>query len=147
MATDIFQSRLGELLGGLPFVVVYLDDILIIGNGTFEEHLKQIETVLRRLLEAGMQVNPLKSFWFQKEVEYLGYVITREGNKPQAKKVEKMMAMTAPKNKTELRGFVGMINYYRDLWPDRAHILAPLTNMCEKKKNLNGQKKLKKHSN
>ena len=76
-----------------------------------------------RLLEAGMQVNPLKSFWFQKEVEYLGYVITREGIKPQAKKVEKMMAMAAPKNKTELRGFVRMINYYRDLWPGRAHML------------------------
>ena len=133
VATDVFQSRLGDLLNDLPHVIVYLDDILIIGNGTFESHLEQVKTVLIRLLEAGMQVNPLKSFWFQKEVEYLGYVITREGIKPQAKKVEKMMAMAAPKNKTELRGFVGMINYYRDLWPGRAHMLAPLTNMCGKK--------------
>ena len=80
-------------------------------------------------------------------MEYLGYVITREGIKPQAKKVEKMMAMNAPQKKFELRGFVGMINYNRNLWPGRAHMLAPLTNMCEKKKNSNGLQKLKKCSN
>ena len=70
-------------------MVVFLDDILIIGNGAWEEHLKQVEAVLQRLLNAGMQVNPLKSFWFQDEVEYLGYTISREGIKPQQNKVEK----------------------------------------------------------
>ena len=64
VATDIFQSRLLDLLGDLEYVVVYLD-IMIIGYSTFEDHLQQIEVVLTRLLNAGMQVNPLKSFWFQ----------------------------------------------------------------------------------
>ena len=132
VATDIFQSRLLNLLGDLEYVVVYLDDIMIIGNGTFEEHLHQIEVVLTRLLNVGIQVNPLKSYWFQEEVEYLGYKITREGIKLQAKKIEKMLALSPPKNKTELRGFVGMINYYRDMWKGRSSMLAPLTSMCGK---------------
>ena len=54
VATDIFQARLGDLLGDLQYVVVYLDDILIIGNSTFKDHLQQIETVLIRLLNTGM---------------------------------------------------------------------------------------------
>ena len=134
VATDIFQARLGDLLGDLEHVVVFLDDILVIGNGTFEEHLKQVETVLKRLLDAGMQVNPLKSFWFQEEVDYLGYTINRTGVKPQTKKISKMLAIKEPKNVSELRSFVGLINYYRDMWQGRAHMLAPLTKMCGSKK-------------
>ena len=110
-----------------------MDDILIIGNGSFDEHLRQVLTILQRLLKAGIQVNPLKSFWFQQDVEYLGYVINREGIKPQPKKIEKMLALKAPKNKTELTSFVGMINYYRGMWQGRAHMLAPLTKMCGSK--------------
>ena len=111
-------------------MIVFLDDILIIGNGSFDEHLKQVETVLKKLLGAGMQVNPLKSFWFQAEVEYLGYIINRIGIKPQPKKIEKMFAIKVPRSKTELRSVVGMINYYRDICQGRAHMLAPLTKMC-----------------
>ena len=133
IATDVFQARVNELVGDLPYVIVFLDDILIIGNGTFDEQLEQVVTVLKRLLEAGMQVNPLKSFWFQEQVDYLGYRISREGIKPQEKKIEKMLALAAPKSKTELRSFVGMINYYRDMWQGRAHMLAPLTKMCGSK--------------
>ena len=106
---------MNELLGDLPHVIVILDDILIIGNGSFDDHLEKVETVLKRLLKAGMQVNPLKSFWFQAEVEYLGYIINRMGTKPQPRKIEKVLAIKAPKSKTELRSSVGMINYYRDM--------------------------------
>ena len=44
-----------------------------------------------------------------------------------------MLELNTPKNKTELRSFVGMINYYRDMWQGRAHVLAPLTKMCDSK--------------
>ena len=82
VATEIFQARTSELLGDLPYVIMFLDDILIIGNGSFDDRLEQVENVLKRLLKAEMQVNPLKSFWFQAEVEYLGYIINRIGIKP-----------------------------------------------------------------
>ena len=103
VATDIFQARLGDLLGYLQYVVVFLDDILIIGSGTYEGHLIQVETVLQRLLDAGMQVDPLKNFWFEEEVEYLGYVVNRTEIMPQQKQIQKMLAINTPKNKKQLR--------------------------------------------
>ena len=78
VATDSFQDRMNALLGYFDYVIVFLDDILIIGNGSFDEHLEQVLSVIQRFLKTGKQVNPLKSFWFQEVVEYLGYVINRE---------------------------------------------------------------------
>ena len=55
------------------------------------------------------------------------------GIKPQPRKIEKMLAIRAPENRTELRSFVGMINQYRDMWQGKAHMLAPLRKMCGSK--------------
>ena len=66
----------------------------------------------------------------QKEVEYSGFLITSEGIKPQTKKVEAMTRMLPPKNQQQLRMFLGMVNFYRDLWPRRSHTLAPLNKLA-----------------
>ena len=89
VATDIFQAKLGDLLGDLPHVVLFLDDILVVSAGSFDNHLAHVEKLLQQLLEAGMQENQLKSFWFQGEVEYQGFVINRQGVKPLQKEIEK----------------------------------------------------------
>ena len=64
VTTDIFQNRMNVLLGDLDYAIDFLDDILIIGCGSFGDHLEQVWTVLQRLLRAGIQVNSLKSFLF-----------------------------------------------------------------------------------
>ena len=75
----------------------------------------------------------------QKEVEYLGYLLTNNGVKPQSKKVEAMNRLQAPKNTRQLKQFLGMVNFYRDLWPRRSHILIPLNKLSSAK----GKKKWK----
>ena len=77
--------------------------------------------------ETGLKVNADKSFFGQSELEYLGYWITRNGIQPLPKKVDAIRNLAPPRTRKELRRFIGMINYYRDMWIHRSDTLAPLT--------------------
>ena len=123
---DIFQEKMSSLMEDLEFVRAYIDDLLIITNGTYEDHMVKLDSVLTRLRDAGLKVNIKKSFFAQEKLEYLGYWITREGIQPVAKKVLAIANIAAPKTKKELRRFIGLVNYYRDMWVRRSHVLAPL---------------------
>ncbi len=63
------------------------------------------------------------------EIEYLGYVLTRDGIKPQSNKVQAILAIKLPTGVKQLRHFLGMVQYYRDLWERRSDMLAPLTSL------------------
>jgi len=113
---DIFQEKMSELMDGLNFVRTYIDDLLCLTKGTFEDHLKRLEQILKRLLEAGLKVNMVKSFFARSQLEYLGYWITRTGIKPVLDKVKAIMKIDEPKTRKELQSFIGVVNYYRDMW-------------------------------
>ena len=132
---DIFQSIMMEVLGDLDFVLVYIDDILIIqrDGATEDEHLWKIELVLSCLQKKGFRAYLRKTFFMEKEVEYLGYLLTKDGIKPQHKKVEVMNRLEGPKTTRQLKQFLGMINFYRDLWPCCSHIIAPLNKLTSVK--------------
>ena len=113
----------------LEYVRAYLDDLLVILRKSFEDYLEKLKEVLKRLQKAGLKVNAAKSTFGVHECEYLGYVLTREGIKPQTKKIEAILAIARPKNVRTLRGFLGMVQYYRDIWEKRSEMLAPLTDL------------------
>jgi len=125
---DIFQEKMSELMNGLEFARAYLDDLLIISAaGGFTEHLDRLEQVFTRLAESGLKVNASKSSFAKTNLNYLGYLISRDGIKPSLKKVEAIYNIEPPKIRKQLRRFIGMVNYYRDMWPHRSHVLAPLS--------------------
>ena len=130
---DIFQENMSNLFRDLDFVREYIDDLLITSSGSLQDHLEKVEQVLQRLQKAGLRVNANKSKFCRTEVEYLGYLITREGIKPQAKKVQALHNMATPRTRKELRSFLGLVNYYRDMTIRRSHIIAPLTKLTSKK--------------
>ena len=129
---DIFQEKMSELMDGLEFVRCYIDDLLCLTKGNFDDHLDKLEHVFRRLKEAGLKVNAKKSFFARTELEYLGYWITRDGIQPLKEKVAAIMNIDTPTNRKELRSFIGIVNYYRDMWIRRSHVLAPLAALTSK---------------
>ena len=136
VSPDIFQWVMNSCLGDLEYVIVYLDNILILSShdDTFQDHLHKIDTVLKRLEDYNFKVNLYKSVFMTNELDYLGYTLTPNGIKPQAKKVEAISHILPPKNTRQLRHFLGMVNYYRDMFRCRSHVLAPLTAIASSKK-------------
>jgi hypothetical protein len=114
-SADIFQAQIMDLMASLEFVRAYMDDLLIITRRTPDEHLQKMETVLTKLRDARLKVNAAKSLFCAHEIEYLGYILTREGIKPQPKKVQAILLLNPPDNAKELRHFLGMVQYYRDM--------------------------------
>ncbi len=112
---DIFQGKMLELMESLENVRAYLDDLFCISKVSLEDHLEKLEDVLRQLWDAGLKVNAAKLTFCALEIEYLCYVLTRHGIKPQINKVQAILAIKPPTGVNQLRHFIGMVQYYRDL--------------------------------
>jgi hypothetical protein len=79
IAPDVFQNFMSKLVQDIEYVKTYLDDLLILTNISFKDHLLKLEMILARLSTAGMRVNISKPKFFAEQIEYLGYWITRQG--------------------------------------------------------------------
>jgi dihydroorotate dehydrogenase len=79
IAPDVIQNIMSKLVQDMEYVKTYLDDLLILTNSSFKDHLLKLERVLARLPTAGMRVIISKSKFFAGQIEYLGYWITRQG--------------------------------------------------------------------
>lgn len=111
-APGIFQRTMENLLQGIPYVTVRMDDILI--SGRDDQHLANLEAVLKKLSAAGLGLR-LRRKVFLPGVPgdtYGGHIIIGNGIKPVASKVEAIQNTPAPGNVTQLLAFPGMLNYY-----------------------------------
>ena len=131
-APAIFQRTMDNLLQGIPQVCVYLDDILVTGKST-EEHFKNLEEVLSILKNAGMHLKRSKCAFLLPQVEYLGHQISEKGLQPTAQKLKAIVEAPAPHNVSQLKSFLGMINYYSKFLPNLSTQLAPLYSLLQKK--------------
>ncbi len=113
----------------MEYVRAYIDDLLVITKGSHHDHLDKLEQVFIRLHDAGLKVNAAKLFFCAQETGYLGYILTIGGIKPQPKKVQAILALNPPNSIKELQRFLGMAQYYRDMWSKRSEMLAPLTGL------------------
>jgi Reverse transcriptase (RNA-dependent DNA polymerase) len=111
----IFQEKMSCPMANLEYMRAYIDDLLMITRGTYLEHLQKLATVLTRLQQAGLKVNANKSWFAKEEFEYFGYWITRNGIQPAQEKVAAIQNISVPTKKKDLRHFIGMVNYCRNV--------------------------------
>ena len=100
----------------LKFVTVYLDDILI-ASKTEKTHLEHIAEVLDRMSEFQLKIRIDKCKFFQRQLKYLGHVISAEGVSPDPEYMSTVLQMAIPTTKDEMRRFLGMVGWMRKFIP------------------------------
>lgn len=133
-----FQRVMDNVLKGLQnkICLVYLDDIIIFST-SLQEHMVNLEKVLKRLRDSNFKVQLDKSEFLKLETTYLGHVISGEGIKPNPDKIAAIEKYPLPKTIKQIKQFLGLIGYYRKFIPDFARLTKPLTNCLKKRNKIN----------
>ena len=126
-----FQRAMNKMLRHLPYVRVYLDDILI-ASKNINEHIKHITTVLNVLDKHGLKIRPDKCVWAQHKLEFLGVVITGKGILPAEKAKQKALQFTRPKNVKEIQQFIGVITWLSRWIPNLAKLTYNINKLRQK---------------
>ena len=130
-APAIWQRTMEQILQGIPGVQCLLDDMIITGK-TDAEHLANLEEVLERLQRYGLKANLSKCHVFQDKVVFCGHEIDKQGLHKTQEKIDAVLQTPYPKTVTQLRAFLGLVNYYARVLPDLASLLHPLHQLLEK---------------
>ena len=122
---------MNRLFGNIPFVKVYIDDVLIFSK-SHDEHIKHIEEIFSIISDANLTINLRKCEFFKEKVEYLGFTIRHNSIQPSDEKVAAIRKLEFPENKKQLKHFLGLTSYYRNLIPKFAHQTSELYGMLKK---------------
>ncbi|GFW63176.1 hypothetical protein TNCV_581161 [Trichonephila clavipes] len=118
-APQTFMRFMHEVLRGLPFCFVYLDDILCYSENA-EEHRSHLRTIFQRLSSYGLKLNISKCVFGVTELIFLGHLITPDGIKPLPVKVQAVLDYKQPETVGSLRKYLGLLNFYRRFLPKAA---------------------------
>jgi hypothetical protein len=113
------------------FVLVFIDDILIYSKNR-EEHEEHLRLVLQVLREHQLYAKFSKCDFFQKQIHYLGHVLSKEGVAVDPDKIRSIMEWPTPKDVSDIRSFMGLAGYYRRFIKDFSKIGCPITALQKK---------------
>ena len=131
-APAIFQELMSHVLADCTdFATAYLDDILVFSL-TFEEHLEHLNVIFEKLRQHNLKLKLKKCSFLKTETNYLGFIINKDGIKPDHKKVEAIRSLPVPTCVREVRSFVGMCSYYRRFIPNFSQIAEPIIDLTRK---------------
>lgn len=126
-APSTFQRLMERMFGDCRYqsVLLYLDDVIVFSS-SIQQHLLRLEEVFSRLQKQGLKVKLSKCNFFQRQVKYLGHIVSAEGVATDPDKVAAVREWKTPTNLAELRSFLGFASYYRRFIAGFAKMASPL---------------------
>ena len=139
-APATFERLMERVLGQLQWQIClcYIDDILIYSRSVVQ-HMEHLRTVFLRLRQAKLKLKPKKCHFFQKEVSFLGHVVSEDGVSMDPQKVLKIQDCPAPQDVHEVRSMMGLFSYYRRFIPHFSEIARPIIRLTEKNRQFQWQ--------
>ncbi|XP_026726970.1 uncharacterized protein K02A2.6-like [Trichoplusia ni] len=129
----IFQKFMMNLFKNVQDVVIFYDDILI-KNKSLESHLERVEQVFSILERNGLKIKKEKCEFMVGQVKYLGFIIDKHGVRVDANKIKPILSMPDPTNVSELKSFLGMVNFYGKFIKNLSTHITPLYELLKKGK-------------
>ena len=129
-APGYFQQIMDNLTCDLPGTAAYLDDILVSGK-TADDHMQNLENLFQRLSDKNLRCKKEKCVFAQSSVEYLGFSISKDGIH-KTDKIDAIINMPAPTSVTQLKSFLGQVQFYNKFLSDASTTLEPLYNLTRK---------------
>lgn len=123
-----FSKLMEKVMGGMPFILRYLDDILA-ASTDHQQHLQHLRLALQRLRQFGLKLNPQKSKFGSPQVQYLGHTVSAHGFTIGDHKFHAIKDFPPPTSRKSLQQFIGLANFFRQLLPQyqsHAGILSSL---------------------
>ena len=135
----VAQEISEELIAPLQNACSFIDDIFIKhkDKATIDELYNKAKHLLQRAREMGVLLHPQKTFFFVEEVEFLGYIFSKDGHKPRKEYINKVLKVKKPKTVKEIQAYLGLIQYiarYVHKLADWSHYLTILTRKDNKEK-------------
>ena len=129
-AAQTFQRFIDQVLRGLPYCYAYIDDLLI-ASANPSKHKEHLHTVLQRLSDYGIIINPSKSVLGVAQLDFLGHRVDACGIAPLEEKVRVIREFPKPTTQRKLREFLGLVNFYHRFLPNCAATLDPLNQLLK----------------
>lgn len=129
-APEIFQREMSKVLEGVEGVVVLMDDILCYGQD-MQSHDRALQTALQRIRESGLKLNKDKCIFRQSSVVYFGHSVSEKGIQPDPHRIKAIRELKPPTNVTELRRFLGMVNFVGRYLPNLSTLSEPILGLLK----------------
>ncbi|HBK84186.1 MAG TPA: hypothetical protein DDZ41_11450, partial [Flavobacterium sp.] len=124
-AAQTFQRFMNEVVNGLDFVYVYLDDILV-ASKDHDEHIIHLNQLFKRLTTYGVNLNMSKCIFGTHALEFLSHSVSQDGIIPSPDRVKAIREFPQPNSIKQIQRFIGMVNYYHRFIPKLAESLQPI---------------------
>ncbi len=144
-----FQGYINKILAAKLniFVIVYLDNILIYTEDLGQPHVEVVHRVLKQLRKHGLFTNLKKCWFYQDEVQFLGFVVSANRIKMEEEKIEAVKTWPEPKSVRDIQVFLGFANFYRRFIKKVSRIANPPTSMLRTTSELSDARSLNIRAN